>query len=128
MGLGAGGSAGKASEPGPRTFRGGPRDAGREVGGVGRAEFGFEEGVGYAVEALIQGVPPRRGVGFGPALFTVGRGKPGKLLADDADAEPQDWVRDAEEREDCAVEDLSFRTRAVLFGGAGAIDGMFEVT
>lgn len=128
MGLGAGGNAGKASEPGPSTVRGGPRDAGLEVGGVGRAELGFDEGVGYEVEALTQGVLPTRGAGFGPTLFTAGRGKPGKPLADDADAEPQDWVRDAEEREDCAVEDLSFRTRAVLFGGAGAVDGVDEVT
>lgn len=49
-------------------------------------------------------------------------------LAEGADAEPQDAVLDAVERDDWAVEDFSFRTRDVLFGGAGVGVGVEEVT
>jgi hypothetical protein len=50
-----------------------------------------------------------------------GFGRPGKPFAEEADADPHEALRDAEEREDCAVEDLSFRTREVLFGAVVAV-------
>jgi len=62
-----------------------------------------------------------------PAL-TDGLGRPGKPLAEEAEAEPHDALRDADDREDCAVEDLSFRTREVLFGAvAEAFEGVEAV-
>ncbi len=130
VGLAAGGNAGKASEPaGPITvFRGGPRDAGREVGGVGRAELGLEDGVWYEVVGLTHGVAPIRLARVELFVGRVGTGRPGNGFADEADAEPQDAVRDAVDRDDCAVDDFSFKTRDVLFGGAGVeLDGA-EVT
>jgi hypothetical protein len=103
VGFAAGGSAGKASDPpeAPRT-RAGSRDAGREVGGAKRT------------------MPAVGRIDDAPAL-TVGLGRPGKPFAEEAEAEPQDALRDADERDDCTVEDLSFRTREVLFGAVVAV-------
>jgi hypothetical protein len=127
VGFAAGGSAGKASDPLlPRTaaVRGGPRDAGREVGAAPPG-VKLEEVVAHEI-ALAAG----RGAGpegrFEDAL--AGLGRPGKPFADEAEAEPQDALRDAEERDDWAVEDLSFKTREEFFAGAGAVDGVEAVT
>jgi len=59
-------------------------------------------------------------------LVIDGFGKPGKLFAEEVKADPHEALRDAEEREDCAVEDLSFRTREVLFGAVVAVLEGFE--
>jgi hypothetical protein len=124
VGLAAGGKAGNASDAGTAADLGGPRDAGLEVG----TELpGVEED-----EVIAHEIPPAVGRGAGPAvrfaLAVVGLGRPGKPFADDAEAVPQDALRDAEERDDCAVEDLSFRTREEFFAGAGADDGVEAVT
>jgi hypothetical protein len=132
VGFAAGGSAGKASDPAlpstPVAVRGGPRDAGLDVG----AEHppGVEaEDVDVAHE-----MPPIAARGAGPAarvedaLAVLGLGRPGKPFADEAEADPHDALRDAEERDDWAVEDLSLRTREVLFDGVGVADGVDEVT
>jgi hypothetical protein len=39
-------------------------------------------------------------------------------FADEAEAEPQEALREAEERDDCAVDDFNFNTLEVDFGAA----------
>jgi hypothetical protein len=124
-GLAAGGSAGNASPvapPLPATAR----DAGRDDGGVGRAEEGADSGA----DGATQGVVVTRGVGV---RLELAGGRPGNAEAEEVVEEevalPQDPSRDTEDREDCAVEDLSLSTRDVLFGGAEVeVDGVDEVT
>lgn len=116
-GLGAGGNAGNASLPGPLP---GPLDAGLLVGGVGLADVGFELGAEEAdethgtVETFVL-------VRFVIADAVGGGGSPGKGLEDETSEEavPHDRVWETEEREDWAVEDLSFKTR-VDFAAEGA--------
>lgn len=109
-GFAAGGSAGNASGPEAPSTRAGPRDAGCEVGGLERT-----------MPAVVR-------VDDAEALI-AGFGRPGKPFAVEAEAEPHEALRDADEREDCAVEDLSFRTREALFGAAVAVlEGVEEVT
>jgi hypothetical protein len=105
VGFAAGGSAGKASEE-AGAARIGPRDAGREVGGVGRAELEPDVIFGVTHDAVPDAPPRPEGAGLG---------KPGNPFAELVEAEPHDAFRDAEERELCAVEDLSLRTRDVDF-------------
>ncbi len=99
--------------------RGRPRDAGRDVGGVTRGvvfvlldadeEEETQEGVPDAEDAVVEERLGKAGVERG-------------LLweAEEEDGAFQVVPREAEEREDCAVEDLSFRTREVLFAVLGA--------
>lgn len=111
-GFGAGGKAGNISPPllaiPPRA---GPLLAGLLVG----AEGGFDEG---AEEGAIQGTVftfPAPVLLFGGA--EDGGGRPGNGFAEleALDAVPHDRVCETDERDDAAVEDLSFRTR-VDFG------------
>lgn len=109
MGFAAGGSAGKASDPEAARTRAGAWDTGREVGGIERT-----------TPAVVR---------VDDALALIDElGRPGKPFAEEAEAEPQDALRDADEREDCAVEDLSFRTREVLLGAVvAALEGVEAV-
>lgn len=78
--------------------------------------MGFTHGV-----ALTRPAPTR--------FADVGAGNPGNGLADEAEAVPHDALREADDRDDCAVEDLSFRTREVLLGCMGAdAEGVDAVT
>ena len=61
----------------------------------------------------------------------MGGGRPGNGLAEEATDEfvPHDLVCDTEEREDCAVDDLSLRTRVdFAVEGAGEDIGLVDVT
>lgn len=120
VGFAAGGSAGKASDPGtPKTAAGrsGGRGAGREV---------ETEPPGTGAEDGSHWVAPTLSRGAGPAVrwgFALGTGSSGKPPADDDEADPQDA-----ERDDCTVEDLSFKTRELPFVGAEAGGGAEEMT
>lgn len=122
VGFAAGGNAGNS----PTLDRGGPRLTGRDDGGVGLADAGAEDGLDCAGVGFTHGVALTRPA---PMRFAdVVAGKPGNGFADEADAVPQDAFRDADDRDDCAVEDLSFKTREVLFcGAAGEAEGVDAV-
>lgn len=119
VGFGAGGSDGKASAaPEPRVCR--------EADAVGRVDDGFteDEGPTQGVVVTREVGPPER---LGKAEAAEDEETDGGAAGEETT--PQDPVRETEEREDCAVEDLSFRTRDVLFGGAVcAVDGVDAVT
>lgn len=112
VGFGAAGNAGNASPPTPPFLpAAGALDAGRETGGV---EVGVDEEA--AVHGCVVTLPGP--VRFGRTVAEDGRlGKaPPALLELPDEADPQVPVRETCEREDCAVEDLSFKTLDVLFG------------
>ena len=90
-----------------------PLDAGRDVGGVGRADEGLELGVD---EGAAHGVVVTLPV---PAGRFGGGGNPEDV--------PQELVCETEEREDCAVEDFSFNTRLDFAFEGAAEDDWFEV-
>lgn len=111
-GLGAGGSAGNISVPLPLAIPplAGPVLAGLLVG----AELGFEDG---AEEVGAQGTV----LTFPDPVLLLGGaedggGRPGNGLAEleAADAVPHERVCETDDRDDAAVEDLSFKTRLVF--------------